>query len=338
MGSPAHVFPRHEAVRAMSNTLLYLSHKDVRDCAVSPREAREGVLGAFRDHAAGRNRSLPKSALALGPGHAFQAMTAASAAQTIATVKWVASAPSQPGSAVPSVSALICVNDYATGVPLAVLDGDEITLVRTAAMSAAAASLLAPLDTRTIGFVGCGLQAHAHLAAFHDLYPGLTTALMLSRSRGSAERLAEAAAARALASAIVDDADTLLDRADIVISMVPAAPGLRPFLDARRMKPAAFATAVDTGRSWLPEALPAFDILATDSLAQSQAPYDVDGQPVTSVRFGHDLAALVQTPLADAGTKRSLFCFRGFALADLALAHLVLEKARAGGVGISLPR
>ncbi|AZO79349.1 MULTISPECIES: ornithine cyclodeaminase family protein [unclassified Bosea (in: a-proteobacteria)] len=323
----------------MSNSLLYLSHHDVCACAVAPGEAREAVLGAFRDHAAGLNRSLPKSALALGPGHAFQAMTAASQAQAIAAVKWVASAPTQPGSTVPSVSALICVSDYATGTPLAVLAGDEITLVRTAAMSAAAASLLAPTDARTIGFVGCGLQAHAHLAAFHDLYPGLASALMLSRSRSSAERLAEAAAAaNGLATEIVDDADALLTRADIVISMVPAAPDLRPFLDARRMKPVAFAAAVDTGRSWLPQALPAFDILATDSLAQSQAPYDVDGQPVTSVRFGHDLTTLSQTPPTGAGEKRSLFCFRGFALADLALAHLVLEKARAAGIGTSLPR
>lgn len=322
----------------MSNPFLYLSQKDVAACAVSPREAREAVLRAFRDHAAGRNRSLPKTALSLGPGHAFQAMTAASQAQAIATVKWVASAPSQPGSTVPSVSALICVSDYATGAPLAILDGDEITLVRTAAMSAAAASLLAPPDARIVGFVGCGLQAHAHLAAFHDLFPGLSTALMLSRSRGSAERLSEAAAARGLATEIVDDADTLLARADLIISMVPAAPGLRPFLDAGRMKPVAFAAAVDTGRSWLPEALPAFDILATDSLAQSQAPYDVDGQPVTSVRFSNDLTGLSQTPLADAGTRRSLFCFRGFALADLALAHLVLTKARAGGIGTLLPR
>lgn len=322
----------------MSNPLLYLSRNEVRACAVTPREAREAVLGAFRDHAAGRNRSLPKTALSLGPGHAFQAMTAASQAQAVATVKWVASAPSQPGSSVPSVSALICVSDYATGAPLAILDGDEITLVRTAAMSAAAASLLAPPEARTIGFIGCGLQAHAHLAAFHDLYPELGSTLMLSRSQSSAERLAEAAAARGLATEIVDDADTLLTRSDLVISMVPAAPGLRPFLDPRRMKPASFAAAVDTGRSWLPEALPAFDHLVTDSLAQSQAPYDVDGQPVTSVRFGHDLTTLSQTPLTDAGTKRSLFCFRGFALADLALAHLVLEKARAAGIGTLLPR
>lgn len=322
----------------MGDGLLYLSRGDVQALAIRPSDAREAVLQAFREHAAGLNQSLPKSALGLGPGHGFQAMTAASSAQAIATLKWVAMAPVAPDSPVPGINALICVSDYATGAPLAVLDGDEITLIRTAALSAAAASRMAPLAPRTIGFVGCGLQAHAHLAAFLDLYPGLSGALMLSRSRSSAERLAEAVAARGLAAEVLEDADALLARSDIVISMVPGAPGLRPFLDAGRMKPVSFASAVDLGRSWRPETLPAFDVLATDSLAQSSAPYDVDGQPVTTVRFQHDLVQLADAPQPIASGRRSLFCFRGFALADLALAHLVIGKARAAGMGMRLPR
>jgi len=35
---------------------------------------------------------------------------------------------------------------------------------------------------------------------------------------------------------------------------------------------------------------------------------------------------------------RSLFCFRGFALADLALAQLALDRARELGIGTALPR
>lgn len=322
----------------MNDGLLYLSRGDVQALAIAPSEAREAVLQAFRNHAAGLNQSLPKSALALGPGHGFQAMTAASSAQGIATLKWVAMAPVAPDSPVPGINALICVNDYATGAPLAVLDGDEITLIRTAALSAAAASRLAQPAPRAISFVGCGLQAHAHLDAFLDLYPGLTTALMLSRSRASAERLAEAARARGLTAEVVDDPDLLLARSDIVISMVPGAPGLRPFLDATRMKPVAFASAVDIGRSWRPETLPAFDVLATDSLTQSSAPYDADGQPVATVRFQQDLVELAEAPYPIAPQLRSFFCFRGFALADLALAHLVVGKARAAGIGQRLPR
>ncbi|KRE07660.1 hypothetical protein ASE61_22070 [Bosea sp. Root670] len=322
----------------MSDNLLYLSRDDVRALAISPDEAREAVLQGFRDYAAGLNRSLPKTALTLGPGHGFQAMTAASSAQQIATVKWVAMAPVAAGSPLPAVSALICVNDYATGMPRAILDGDEITLIRTAAITAAAATRLAPTTPRTIGFIGCGLQAHAHLAAFRALYPGLTTALAMSRSRASAERLMEAARASGLATRVLDDADALLGESDIVISMVPGGPGMTPFLDARRLKPVAFAAAVDTGRSWLPETLPAFDVLATDSLEQSRAPYDAAGNPVTTVSFGHDMTELAGAPHPTASAGRSFFCFRGVALADLALAHLVVEKARAQGRGTTLQR
>lgn len=322
----------------MSDDLLYLSRREVRALDIPPGEVREAVLQAFRDHAAGLNLSLPKKSLDLGPGHGFQAMSAASSAEAIATVKWVAMAPVAPGSTAPGISALICVNDYATGVPLAVLDGDEITLIRTAAMSAAAASFLAPAQPRTIGFVGCGLQAHAHLAAFLDLYPGLKTVLALSRSRASAERLAEAATARGLATEIVSDADELLGRSDIVISMVPGAPGLKPFLDAGRMPAASFAAAVDIGRSWRPETLPAFDFLATDSLAQSKAPYDVNSQPVETVSFQDDLIQIAARDVAMAEPGRRMFCFRGFALADLALAGLVVRKAIATGAGTRLER
>ncbi|MCU4182025.1 hypothetical protein [Bosea sp. BH3] len=322
----------------MNERLLYLSRQDVKTLGIPPGEAREAVLQAFRDHAAGLNSSLPKSALGLGPGHGFQAMTAASQAAGIATLKWVSMAPVEPGSPIPGINALICVSDYRSGAPLAVLDGDEITLIRTAALSAAAASRMAPPSPRTIGFVGCGLQAHAHLAAFLDLYPSLTTALTLSRSRSSAEQLAQAASERGLAAEIANDADTLLARSDIVISMVPGAPGLKPFLDASLMKPNAFAAAVDIGRSWIPENLPAFDVLATDSLEQSKAPYDIDGNPVTTVRFGHDLIELAAAAHPTAPGARSFFCFRGFALADLALAHLVVARAREHGIGIELPR
>lgn len=321
----------------MSDALLYLSQDDVRSLAIAPGDAREAILRAFRDHAAGLNQSLPKSALTIGPGHGFQAMAAASAAQDIATIKWVAMAPVVPDSTARGINGLICVSNYITGVPVAVMDGNEITLVRTAAMSAAAASCMAPNDPKTIGLIGCGLQAHAHLAAFGDLYPGLAKVLAFSRSRGSAERLAVAAALRGLDTEVTSDTDALLGQSDIVISMVPGAPSLAPFLDARRMKRIAFASAVDIDRSWLPESLPAFDCLVTDSLAQSTAPYDVNGNPVTTVRFHNDLVHLAGAEKSAVAALRSLFCFRGFAIADLAIADLVIAKARQAGKGVSLP-
>ena len=64
---------------------------------------------------------------------------------------------------------------------------------------------------------------------------------------------------------------------------------------------------------------------------------DADGNPVTTVTFGHDLIELAGgTDIAR--DRRSFFCFRGFALADLALAHLAVVRARERGIGIDLPR
>jgi ornithine cyclodeaminase/alanine dehydrogenase len=304
---------------------------------VTPDAAREAVLKVFADYAAGLNKSLPKGSIEIGPGHGFQAMAAASEPAGIATLKWVAMAPVAPGSTLPGINGLICVSDYATGAPLAVLDGDFITLIRTAAMSAAAATRLAPADPRIIGFIGCGLQAHAHLDAFTALFPGLTTVLAMSRSRSSAVTLAEAATRKGLASEVVNDAD-LLGRSDIVISMVPGAPGFTSFLDARKLPASSFVSAVDLGRSWLPDSLPSFDRLVSDSLAQFGAPHGVDGKPVQTVAFQDDLIHLSTVPAGAPARQRAMFCFRGFALADLALADLVLRKAGAAGIGIRLAR
>lgn len=318
--------------------LLYLCAADVLAAGVTPREAREAVLGAFAELHRGDAVSLPKSTIEIGPGHIFQAMSAASAGQGIATVKWVSAAPVPAGADAQGIHGLICVNDRASGAPVAVLDGDEITLVRTAAMSAAAAAHLAPAAPRSIGFVGCGRQALAHLDAFADLFPGLETALAFSRSAASARRLAAAAGEKGLKAEATTDADALLRRSDIVVSMVPGAPGLAAFLDARLLPAHAFVSAVDIGRSWMPASLGAFDVRATDSLAQSRAPYDVDTRPVEDAPFATDLAQLAGGAWTTDAPGRALFCFRGLGIADLALAGLVVAKAKAQGIGTRLPR
>jgi len=321
----------------MTDTLHYLSAHDVRALAIPPAAARKAIIDAFRDHHHGHNLSLPKYPLKLGPGHGFQAMLAACRAQNIAALKWVAMAPVAAGSAQAGINGIICLNDYASGAPIAIIDGNEITLIRTAAMSAAAATFLAPKHARTLGMVGCGLQAHAHLAAFCDLLPELDTLIACSRSQTSAQALVDAAHARGLTASVTTSADAVVATSDVLISMVPATPGLSPFLDARQLKHDAFVSAVDIGRSWLPESLPAFNLRATDSLTQSQAPYDVHDAPVASAPFHTDLITLCADGSAiEPG--RSLFCFRGFAIADLALAVLALRQAQEQGTGTVLPR
>jgi ornithine cyclodeaminase/alanine dehydrogenase-like protein (mu-crystallin family) len=60
--------------------------------------------------------------------------------------------------------------DRATGEPLAVMDGRLITEMRTAAVSAVAVQTLAP-HAKTLGILGSGVQARAHIAALCQVQP-----------------------------------------------------------------------------------------------------------------------------------------------------------------------
>ncbi|MDW8805760.1 2,3-diaminopropionate biosynthesis protein SbnB [Streptomyces scabiei] len=88
-------------------------------------------------------------------------------------LKWISSFPENTASGLPRASAVLILNDHATGYPFACLEASVISATRTAASAALAADRLsgarrgAPRPAR-VGFVGTGLIAryvHTFLAA-----------------------------------------------------------------------------------------------------------------------------------------------------------------------------
>lgn len=71
-------------------------------------------------------------------------------------IKTVAIFPQNSLRALPSLHSTYILYDAQTGVPLAQIDGNEITSRRTAAASALAASFLAPADARHLLVIGAG--------------------------------------------------------------------------------------------------------------------------------------------------------------------------------------
>ncbi|WNF28006.1 2,3-diaminopropionate biosynthesis protein SbnB [Streptomyces sp. C11-1] len=101
-------------------------------------------------------------------------------------LKWISSFPANIESGLPRASAVLILNDPATGYPFACLESSVISAVRTAASAALAADVLSRGRgdrPRRVGFVGTGLIArfiHTYLAAagwdfdevgVHDLKP-----------------------------------------------------------------------------------------------------------------------------------------------------------------------
>lgn len=79
--------------------------------------------------------------------------------------KLVSLMPANPASGKPTVQGFISLFDKVSGAPVALLDGFEITRLRTAAASALATRELARSDAHSHGILGAGVLAAAHLEA-----------------------------------------------------------------------------------------------------------------------------------------------------------------------------
>ena len=218
--------------------------------------------------------------------------------------------------------------DSETGVPLAAIDGNWVTAMRTAGLSAVAAKYLARPDASVAAFIGCGVQANSHLQAFAEMFP---LEQIRAFGRGAANRdalcrraegMGLTAVASASARAAVSDADLIVSSVTLVTS------GLAPFLDAGWLRPGAFATITDVGAPWRPDRMSAFDRIIIDDLEQEAA---MDKPMVDPDLVSGDLTGLVrgEAPGRRADDETTAFVFRGLALGDLALAALAYQRVRA---------
>ena len=81
-------------------------------------------------------------------------------------LKVVTVAPENRGQGLPTVHALFILMDTATGVPIALMDGEQLTLRRTAAASALASDYLSRKESHHLLLVGTGRLA-PHMAIAH---------------------------------------------------------------------------------------------------------------------------------------------------------------------------
>ena len=318
--------------------LLYLSRADVEATGVSLAEVEAAVEGVFADKAAGRVVTVPKTGFQPSEESAhFISMPGSLRSPALAVHKWVGLSSGNAARGLPHLGGLIVLSELASGMPVAVMDGTWITAVRTGAVTAVAARRLARADSARIGFVGSGVQARSSLEALRRNFP-IRDVRAFGVPDGHARAFAREAEAQGLAARVAEAPRHAVEGMDIVVTTVPASPGLEPFLSADWLAPGAFASLVDLGRSWRAEGFDTFDRMVTDDHQQT-ARLAADHSLPYGGPFHAELAELVcgSKPGRQSASERAVFLHPGLALPDMAVAAVVFEGAKARHLGTMLP-
>ncbi len=305
--------------------IKHLDAERLAALAIPVRDVVSRIEALIESQAAGRVWAAPKATFETPDGRYVMNTMAAATDPPILVVKSLVLNPRNPADGLPLMNAIITVQDAETGLALLTMDGNWVTAVRTAALSATAARRLARKEAGTIAFIGCGEQARHHLAAFADLFP-LTTVVACGRGRANVDRLCQTAAGLGLAARVAAAPRDALAEADLIVSSVTRDPAMAPFLDAAWIGEGAFAALTDLAEPWHPQGLNTFDSIVIDDLAQERA---MSKKLVRPELVAGDLAGLVRgiIPGRRTPTERTAFIFRGHALGDFAMASLVYDRA-----------
>jgi alanine dehydrogenase len=299
------------------------------------------VAAAMVDLSRGRASTAPRVAASVADRHAMlAAMPAFLPASGALTTKLVSVFPDNTDR--PTHQAIICCFDPANGAPLAVMDGTYVTAARTAAGSMLATRLLAREGARVVSVIGTGVQAHSHARAAARL-PGVRVIQIAGRDHTRARALVgdlleEGTTATALAS--IEDA---VRSADVVCAATHAD---EPVVRRDWLRPGTHVNSVGyntagEGEVDIQTMRDALVVVESRSAALAAPPAGAV-ELARAIEAGaidadhmHEIGEIAAGDRAgriDAG-QLTLYKSVGVAVQDAAAAGLILEAARARGVG-----
>jgi ornithine cyclodeaminase len=200
------------------------------------RSASDAIRAAYLDLQRGTAAIQPRARIGLSDVK-FSAMSAMLGSAQIAATKMYTTINGQ-------FRFYIALFSLADGALVALLEGDAITGMRTAATSALAARYLARPASRHLGLFGSGVQARAHAEAFVAERNGLREVMIHSRDAATAHALADSLERRFDLGARVVDADEAAN-ADIVVLTTRAS---EPVIRGEWLRPGAFVVSIGATR------------------------------------------------------------------------------------------
>ncbi len=309
---------------------MYVTEQEVR--AVLTYEALiPAIRQALIDYSAGRVNQPPRTILRAGNAEDhrngwFAVMPVV--AGDVMAVKTVTFYAGNDELAIPTHMATIELLRRSTGEPLALMDGRLITEMRTAAVSAVAFAALAPLHFQSapssLGILGAGVQARAHIQALRVVWPELSEVRIASRNPANAAKLAAETGSRAVVAEEAASADVVL-----TVTSSPT-----PVLFGRWLSSRALVLAVGATGSSLRELDD--EAMSSSSYVVAEARASVERESGDVVLSGAEVQAeigeILANPAGAAVPRNGCVIFKsvGMAVEDLTAARLVWQARTEG--------
>lgn len=307
---------------------------------VSAEAAYDAVEAVFAAMARGEARNFPVVREALGHAEALYGFK--SGFDRAGLTLGVKSGGYWPGNAARGLTnhqSSVFLFDPDSGRCRAVIGGNLLTALRTAAAAAVSVRHLARPDARVLGIIGAGHQSAYQLraaAAQRDF----DRVIGWNRSPEKLDRLAGAAAELGLGFEAVD-LDRLGAEADVIITITSS---FAPILTAAQVRPGTHIACMGTdtaGKQEVETGLVATARLFTDEVAQSVTLGECQHAVQAGLVAG-DAITPIGAVIGDPGLGRgsaeeiTLFDGTGVGLQDLAVAGAALDLAIARGTAIEV--
>jgi alanine dehydrogenase len=322
---------------------LILNRDQVREL-LDMRAAIDAVESALVEFSAGQ-AVMPVRVTTPVPAHggvvlgmpAFLGQTNALGTKIVTVYK------NNPARNLPTILAVVVINDPETGKVEAIMDGGYLTAVRTAAASAVGTKYLANKKPSVVGILGTGVQGESHLWAMTEVAE-VERVVIYNRSRASAERFKSEMGSRfKLPIEIVANEESVCRQSDILILATTAA---EPITRREWLKPGAHVNAVGSHSPGARE-------LDGDTVAAARIVVDSRDAnlkecgdlliPMNEGKFGQEHfadeigeVAAGKKPGRRSPDEITIYKSVGIAIEDVATGNLVLKRAREKGVGTNV--
>ena len=258
-------------------------------------------------------------------------------------VKIVSKYPRSPDSPFGSHVGAVMIFDSEEGIPLALLDGSELTAIRTAAASALATRILARAGRATLAILGTGTQALHHVRAL-TCVRSIDEVRIWGRTDAHARRLVRRLALPASASArVCNSARKAVDGADIVCTTTSAS---EPVLEGKWLAPGCHVNLVGAAIASSAEA--DVDVVTGSRfyVDYKASAMDQAGELLAAIRDGAVSEAHIAGEIGEVLAGRvagrrddeeiTVYKSLGVAAQDLAAAYAAFRNAESRNIGVEL--